>query len=80
MLENCIFHIFPMYEFLHSLGRSPPRSGGPRNPGAHPTCPQCQRRMTVKQVMPVLFASNMDDVVYRCEDCGTALKRTVKRT
>ena len=36
--------------------------------------------MTVKQVTPVLFASNMDDVVYGCEDCGTALKRTVKRT
>ena len=35
--------------------------------------------MTVKQVSPLLFASNMDDVVYGCEDCGTEIKRTVKR-
>ena len=23
VLENCIFYIFPMYEFLHSLGQKP---------------------------------------------------------
>src|SRR6266404_7477683 len=24
VLENCIFYIFPMYEFLHSLGQTQP--------------------------------------------------------
>ena len=60
-------------------GRSPPRSGGPKRPLAIPTCPQCQGLMAVKQVAPVLFASNLDDVVYGCEKCGTEAKRTVKR-
>ena len=36
--------------------------------------------MTVKQVTPVLFASELDDVIYGCEECGTEVKRTVKRT
>ncbi len=60
----------------------PPRSGGPARSlkPKNPACPQCQRRMTVKQVTPVLFASGMDDVIYGCEDCGTEVKRTVKRT
>ena len=31
------------------------------------SAPQCQRRMTVKQISPVLFASDVDDVVYGCE-------------
>lgn len=59
----------------------PPRSGGSgRAPkGKYPVCPECQRRMTVKSVTPVLFASGIDDVVYGCEDCGTEAKRTVKR-
>jgi hypothetical protein len=35
--------------------------------------------MTVKQVTPVLFTSSVDDVVYGCEDCGTTVKRTIKR-
>jgi len=39
----------------------------------------CQRRMTIKQVAPVLFASNLDDVTYGCEKCGTEAKRTVTR-
>jgi len=47
--------------------------------GARPSCPRCTRKMTVKQVSPVLFASNVDDVVYGCEDCGTRIKRTVRR-
>lgn len=51
----------------------------PSTAGRWPSCPHCTRKMTVKQVTPVLFASNMDDVVYGCEDCGTATKRTVKR-
>jgi hypothetical protein len=35
--------------------------------------------MTVKQVTPVLFASNLDDVTYGRETCGTEAKRTVTR-
>ena len=60
----------------------PPRSRGlakllgPENP----PCPACERRMIVKQVTPVLFASGLDDVIYSCERCGTEAKRTVKRT
>ena len=34
--------------------------------------------MTVKQVAPVLFASELDDVIYGCETCATEAKRTVK--
>jgi hypothetical protein len=60
-------------------GRSPPRFGGPKRPATIPACPQCQVHMTVKQASPVLFASNLDDVVYGCEKCGTEAKRTVKR-
>jgi hypothetical protein len=59
----------------------PPSSSAPlRAPkGKYPPCPECQRRMTVKSVAPVLFASGIDDVVYGCEDCGTEAKRTVRR-
>ena len=59
-----------------------PSSGGlpPLLGKKNPPCPSCERRMTVKQVTPVLFASELDDVIYGCEDCGTEVKRTVKRT
>ena len=65
-----------------SSGGMPPRSGGPANPPGpeNPPCPTCERRMVVRQVMPVLFASGLDDVVYGCEKCGTEAKRTIKRT
>ena len=53
--------------------------GQPSRSGKVPSCPQCQSRMTVKQVSPVLFASGLDDVVYGCDGCGTEAKRTVKR-
>ena len=46
----------------------------------YPSCPKCRRRMTVKQVAPVLFAADVDDIVFGCEDCGTEVKRTVKRS
>ena len=36
--------------------------------------------MTVRQVTPVLFASELDDVTYGCATCGTEIKRTVRRT
>ena len=35
--------------------------------------------MPVKQVSPLLFAPELDDIVYCCEDCSTEAKRTVKR-
>ena len=35
--------------------------------------------MAVKQVTPVLFASEFDDMIFGCEKCGTEAKRTVKR-
>jgi hypothetical protein len=35
--------------------------------------------MTVKQISPLLFASDLDDVVYGCDKCGTEAKRTVRR-
>jgi uncharacterized Zn finger protein len=44
-----------------------------------PPCPKCTRAMTIKQVMPLMFTTDIDDVLYRCEDCGTELKRSVKR-
>ena len=61
-----------------SGGRRRARPGGKRRQ-RFPNCPQCERRMTVKQVAPVLFASDLDDVTYGCETCGTEAKRTVKR-
>jgi hypothetical protein len=54
---------------------SSPSAGG----GDRPYCPQCQRRMIVKQVSPVLFASDFDDIVFGCDECGTEAKRSVKR-
>jgi hypothetical protein len=36
--------------------------------------------MTVKRVAPVLFASNLDDVIFGCDTCATESKRTVKRS
>jgi hypothetical protein len=62
-----------------SGGRRPP-SGEKLLQSSNPKCQTCQRRMTVKQVTPVLFASGIDDVIFGCEDCGTEVKRTVKRT
>jgi hypothetical protein len=52
----------------------------PKMAGRWPSCPRCTRKMTVKQVTPVLFASTVDDVIYGCEDCGTTVKRTVRRS
>jgi len=52
----------------------------PRRSAEAPSCPQCQGRMAVKQVLPVLFAPDVEDVVYGCDGCGTEAKRTVRRT
>jgi hypothetical protein len=52
-----------------------------RKSGAkYPACPKCGRRMTVRQVAPVLFSTDVDDVVFGCEECHTEVKRTVKRS
>jgi DNA-directed RNA polymerase subunit RPC12/RpoP len=45
----------------------------------NPPCPTCESRMAVRQVMPVMFASGVDDVIYGCKKCGAEVKRTVKR-
>lgn len=58
-----------------SSGGLQPRAGLPQPPN----CPACQRQMEAKRVVPVLFASGLDDVFYGCEPCGTEAKRTVKR-
>ncbi len=63
-----------------SSGGMPPRSGGAPSQNKTPACPQCDRRMGVKQVAPLLFASDLDEVIYGCDTCGTEAKRTVKRT
>jgi ribosomal protein L37AE/L43A len=44
-----------------------------------PHCPKCQGGMSVKQVSPVLFASDFDEMIYRCDECGAEIKRTVRR-
>ena len=62
-----------------SSAGGPPQSGEKLLRSKNPICPTCQRRMTVKQVTPVLFASGMDDMIFGCEGCGTEAKRTVKR-
>lgn len=46
---------------------------------AYPACPRCRRRMVVKQVLPVLFADDIDDFLYGCEGCGAEVKRSVTR-
>ena len=45
-----------------SSGMPPGEPANPLGP-ENPPCPTCERRMVVRQVMPVLFASGLDDVV-----------------
>ncbi len=52
-----------------------PKPGQPEPP----ECPACKRRMAVTLVTPVLFASELDDVTYKCDRCGGEIKRTIKR-
>jgi uncharacterized Zn finger protein len=54
---------------------SPPPSRVPP-----PLCPQCQQAMRIRVVEPVMFARDVDDMTYRCENCGTETKRAVKRS
>jgi hypothetical protein len=51
------------------------RAGG----SEQPECPKCKRAMSVRQIEPVLFASNVDNVTYACDRCGAETKRTIKR-
>jgi hypothetical protein len=36
--------------------------------------------MIVRQATPLMFTTDIDEVVYGCADCGTRAKRTVKRS
>jgi hypothetical protein len=55
-------------------GYMPPPKANP-----HPDCPGCNHPMTVRQVSPMLFACDIDDVVYGCARCGAETKRSVRR-
>jgi transposase-like protein len=39
--------------------------------------PNCESPMTVAQVMPLLFANDLESVTYKCTKCGSELERTV---
>ena len=65
---------------LPSSGGTAPRSDGAPSQNKTPACPQCDGRMSVKQVAPLLFASDLDEVIYGCDTCGTEVTSTVKRT
>jgi RNase P subunit RPR2 len=41
------------------------------------TCPGCNKPMTPGKPEPI-SSSNLADIVYRCENCGTTTTRTVK--
>jgi uncharacterized Zn finger protein len=46
--------------------------------GEYPVCPHCNRSMTVRQLTPSLLGPDIDDVVYRCPNCGSVETRAVK--
>jgi transposase-like protein len=46
--------------------------------GEYPVCHRCNRSMTVRQLTPSLLGPDVDDVVYRCTDCGSVVTRAVK--
>jgi hypothetical protein len=50
-------------------------SGKPDNP----VCPTCQGAMTVKLVMPLMSAIDVDETIYACDVCGTETHRAAKR-
>jgi hypothetical protein len=45
----------------------------------NPVCPTCQGAMTVKLVMPLMSAIDVDETVYVCDGCGTETHRAAKR-
>jgi len=62
------------------LPRNPEKNGPPQRSQSRPSCPQCGRGMTVRQAAPLMFTTDIDEVVYGCADCGAQAKRTVKRS
>jgi hypothetical protein len=46
--------------------------------GEFPLCLHCNRSMTVRQLTPSLLGPDIDDVVYRCSECGSVETRAVK--
>jgi C4-type Zn-finger protein len=46
---------------------------------ATPDCPLCKTGMRLVQATPVLFAHDLKEVVYVCDECGQRTKRTLKR-
>lgn len=60
---------------ISDAAEAPPSSGA----ASPPACPQCKRPMRIRVVEPLMFARDVDDTTYRCEECGTEAKRAVKR-
>jgi transposase-like protein len=51
----------------------PPKS---RLLGHAPQCPHCKETMKVRRILP---GRKVDDVAYRCEDCGEQVVKAVPR-
>jgi uncharacterized Zn finger protein len=41
-------------------------------------CPQCDARMVVTAITPVVFGNSRDDITYKCNNCGTEVMKTLK--
>ena len=46
---------------------------------ANPECPVCKTGMRLVHVTPVIFAHDLNNVSYVCDECGMRTKRTLKR-
>jgi transposase-like protein len=42
-------------------------------------CPNCKSEMIVAQVTPTFLADGFEDVIYRCKECHSDVKRTFKQ-
>ena len=40
---------------------------------------ELQKRMTIREVRPILLVDGFEDVTYRCKSCRSEMKRTFKR-
>jgi hypothetical protein len=38
-----------------------------------------QKRMTIREVTPILLVDGFEDATYRCKSCRSEMKRTFKR-
>jgi hypothetical protein len=45
---------------------------------SHLVCPDCGGPMCVLAIAPVPFENRADEITYRCDGCGTELKRVTK--